>query len=64
MTDYNREPRRFSSLGNREIFADFLGGGLSTDAGALVLREVAGQLGLFDALDAVIPDATQKRGHN
>jgi hypothetical protein len=56
MTDCNREPLRFSSLGNRAIVADFLGGRLTTDAGALLLREVAEQLGLFDALDAVIPD--------
>jgi hypothetical protein len=29
---------------------------LTTDAGALLLREVADRIGLFDALDAVIPD--------
>src|SRR5262249_26557930 len=56
MTDCNREPLRFSSLSNKAIVADFLGGRLTTDAGALLLREVAEQLGLFDALDAVIPD--------
>jgi hypothetical protein len=56
MTDCDREPLRFSSLGKREIVADFLGGRLTTDAGALLLREVAERLGLFDALDAVIPD--------
>jgi Transposase DDE domain group 1 len=56
MTDCNREPLRFSSLGSKAIVADFLGGRLTTDAGALLLREIAGQIGLFDALDAVIPD--------
>ena len=29
---------------------------MTSDAGALLLREVADRIGLFDALDAVIPD--------
>jgi hypothetical protein len=56
MTDCNHEPLHFSTLGPRTVVADFLGGRLSTDAGALLLREVADQIGLFDALDAAIPD--------
>ena len=56
MTDCNREPLRFSSLGSKAIVADFLGGRLTTDAGALLLREVDEKIGLFEALDAVIPD--------
>ena len=38
------------------VVADFHGGRLTTDAGALLLREVAERLGLFDALDHAIPD--------
>jgi hypothetical protein len=56
MTDCNREPLHFSTLGPKAVVADFLGGRLSSDAGALLLREVADQIGLFDALNAAIPD--------
>jgi hypothetical protein len=56
MTDCNRDPLPFSRLGSKSIVADFLGGWLTTDAGALLLREVADRLKLFEALDAAIPD--------
>jgi hypothetical protein len=56
MTDYNHQPLQFSTLVNKAVVADFLGGRLTTDAGALLLREVAETTGLFDALNAVIPD--------
>jgi len=56
MTDCNPKPLHFSTLGRRAVVADFLGGRITSDAGALLLREVADRLGLFDALDAAIPD--------
>ena len=56
MTDCNRDTLRFSTLGARAVVADFRGGRLTTDAGALLLREVADSTGLFEALDAAIPD--------
>jgi hypothetical protein len=56
MTDCNREPLSFSSLGSKSVVADFLGGRLTSDAGALLLREVAQRIGLFDAISKVIPD--------
>ena len=56
MTDCNRIPFPFSSLGPKNVVADFQGGRLTTDAGALFLREVGDHLGLFDALDQAIPD--------
>jgi hypothetical protein len=56
MTDCIRHALEFSTLGNKALIADFLGGRLTTDAGALLLREIAQKTGLFDALDAVIPD--------
>jgi hypothetical protein len=46
----------FSRLGSRRIEADFSGGSLTSDAGALLLRQADKRLGLLDALDAVIPD--------
>ena len=56
MTDCNRQDLSFSSLGPKAVVADFHGGRLTTDAGILLLREVERRLGLFDALDAAIPD--------
>jgi hypothetical protein len=56
MTDCNREALTFSSLGSRQVVADFLGGRLTADAGALLLREVGRTTGLFEAIDAAIPD--------
>ena len=40
MTDCNRDPVTFSSLGSKAVVADFLGGRLTSDAGALLLREI------------------------
>ncbi len=56
MTDCNRDTLPFSSLGPKAVVVDFQGGRLTTDAGTLLLREVADRLGLFDALNAAIPD--------
>lgn len=56
MTDCNRDRLLFSSLGPKAVVADFNGGRLTTDAGTLLLREVAERIGLFDAFDAAIPD--------
>jgi hypothetical protein len=56
MTDCNPESLPFSTLGPKAVVADFRGGRLTADAGALLLREVAGKIGLFDALNAAIPD--------
>jgi hypothetical protein len=38
------------------VLADFAGGSITSDAGAILLREVDRRLGLVDHLDAVIPD--------
>src|SRR3954468_14271524 len=56
MTDCRRDSLTFSGLGAKAIVADFRGGRLTTDAGALLLRQVERRLGLFDALDTAIPD--------
>src|ERR1700733_11070001 len=56
MTDCNRQPLSFSSLGSKSVVADFLAGRLTSDAGALLLREVGQKTGLFEALDQAIPD--------
>jgi hypothetical protein len=56
MTERNRKSMSFSSLKSRRLEADFSAGALTSDAGALLLREADHRLGLLDALDAVIPD--------
>jgi hypothetical protein len=56
MTQRSTDPLPFSSLASRRLEADFSGGSLTTDAGALLLREADQRLGLLDALDQAIPD--------
>src|SRR5262249_6210394 len=56
MTECSRTPLLFSSLGSRRLEADFSGGSLTSDGGALLLREADRRLGLLDALDRAIPD--------
>ena len=56
MTERNTAPLSFSSLEHRRVEADFAAGALTTDAGALLLREADRRLGLLDALDRAIPD--------
>jgi len=45
-TDCNRQPMLFQALGSRQVVADFSGGTLSSDGGALFLRQVDKNLGL------------------
>jgi len=56
MTECNSELVRFSSVGRLPVLADFARGSITSDAGALLLREADRRLGLIDALDAAIPD--------
>src|SRR5215470_3289459 len=56
MADCNRPTLTFSSLGPKAVVADFQGGRLTSDAGALLLREAGEAIGLFQALNRAIPD--------
>ncbi len=56
MTECNQQPLLFSSLKARKIQADFDGGAITSDAGALLLREVDRRIGLIDAITDSIPD--------
>ncbi len=56
MTNCNLATLPFTSVGSQHVVADFQGGRLTTDGGVLLLREAARTLGLFEALNAVIPD--------
>lgn len=56
MTDCTTGPLLFSNLKRQRIQTDFRGGRLTSDGGALLLREVDRSLGLIDAINACIRD--------
>jgi len=49
-TDCKEQPLLFQDLGSRNVVADFSGGTLSSDGGALLLRQVDANLGLTQTL--------------
>jgi hypothetical protein len=55
-TDCNWQPFLFQDLGARKVVADFSGGTLSSDAGALLLRQVDINLGLTAELAQCFDD--------
>lgn len=58
-TDCNSPTIAFTPLGRRKLFAQFDGGTITSDAGALLLREVAGKSKLFERMAACVPDPRQ-----
>ena len=56
LTDCNSRSIAFTPLGRRQLLAQFDGGQISSDAGALLLREVAGRSKLFERMAGCIPD--------
>jgi hypothetical protein len=56
MTDCITQLLLFSSLQRKKIQGDFNGGSLTSDAGALLLREIDKRIGLIDAINNCIPD--------
>ena len=55
-TDCNTSMIRFTSLGRQQLVADFSGGPITSDAGAVLLRQVDQRLRLFDRIDSIVPD--------
>lgn len=55
-TDCNSPSIAFTPVGRRQLLAGFDGGKITSDAGALLLREVAGKSKLFQRMAAVVPD--------
>lgn len=60
-TDCNEQPLLFQDLGSRQVVADFSGGTLSTDGGALLLREADHRLGMSRALAECFDDRRDAR---
>jgi hypothetical protein len=58
-TECELSPLLFQDLGPRKVVADFSGGHLSTDGGALLLRQLDRGLGLVRGLAACFRDARQ-----
>ena len=60
-TDCREQPLLFQDLGSRKVVADFSGGTLSTDGGALLLREADHRLGMSRALAECFDDQRDAR---
>lgn len=60
-TDCKDQPLLFQELGTRPVVADFSGGTLSSDGGALLLREVNHRLGLARQLAQCFDDQRDPR---
>ncbi len=60
-TDCNEQPLLFQDLGKRKVVGDFSGGTLSSDGGALLLRQVDTNLGLTYALAQCFDDGRDQR---
>ncbi len=55
-TDCNSTSIAFTPVGRRKLLGEFDGGNITSDAGVLLLREVAAQSRLFQRMAAVVPD--------
>ena len=55
-TDCNTSAIRFTPLARQQVIASFDGGPITSDAGAILLREVDRRLKMFDRIDGIIPD--------
>jgi DDE family transposase len=60
MTECKEQPLLFQDLGSRQVVADFSGGSLSSDGGALLLRQVDVNLGLTQGLAQCFCDTRQQ----
>jgi len=61
MTQCNKQHLLFQDLGNRKVVAGFDGGTISSDAGALLLREIDLAHGLLDSFSACFTDMRDER---
>lgn len=56
MTKRYHNSLNFSPLKRRKVAVNFEGGNITSDGGAVLLREMDKRLGLTDAINRVIPD--------
>jgi DDE family transposase len=56
LTDCNKPLVRFTPLGRREVIGQFDAGAISSDGGAILLREVDRRIHLLDRVNRLIPD--------
>ena len=61
MTNCTQKVTSFPALKRRRIEAEFTGGEITSDTGALFLREIDRKLGLTGAMDKAIPDERDER---
>ena len=55
-TDCNKPIIQFTPLARRDVIAQFDAGAISSDGGAILLREVDRRINLLDRVDRLIPD--------
>ena len=61
MTNCTPVQLEFPALKRRKVQAQFSGGQISSDGGVMLLNQIDRQLGLVDAVNAVIPDTRDSR---
>jgi len=61
MRKYSTSPLLFSPISRKKVEADFDGGEVTSNAGALLLREAEGQVGIISALASALRDTRDLR---
>ncbi len=61
MTNCTQESFKFPVLNRKKVEVEFSGGEITSDAGALLLRQVDQRLGLLEAIDAILHDPRDPR---
>ena len=56
MTEYTNQTMLFKEISHKKVHVDFNGGQISSDAGVILLREIADRIGLFKRFSSVLPD--------
>ena len=61
MSKYSTSPLLFSPISHKKVEADFDGGEITSNAGALLLRETEKQVGIISAMSAAVRDTRDLR---
>jgi len=57
MRKSTKQSLQFKAVSGKQIFADFSGGELTSDAGLLFLREIESNIGIIKDVASVLPDS-------